>query len=284
MSKNSVEILYNKSDWDIAFIDWPLIDRVGHTMCTNCPENYEALERTDKLIERFITDLPSNTTLIIFTDHGRGEFRDHGGSSDAETHIFFYAMSKTTKFQAKRKNAKLNTFKQIHTAVILSTILQLPAPTGNIGAVNLDYIMSNDFDKIGQNEQLNLLNSLRTVLLYTDVAYNHPDISNIWSSIKSLNVNISHIADVIDDVLDKIRHDSLNIEQTKSVPAFGNNIYVILLLAFGISIWYPYRTFCNYCYVGWNKIELDLNESENEFEEEIDRNGSRIWRDMSQRF
>ena len=80
-------------------------------------------------------------------------------------------------------------------------------------------------------------------------------------------MNKSQIADVIDDVLEKIRHDSLNIEQTTSVPAFGNSVYVIMLLAFGISIWYPYRTFCNYCNVDRSEFELDLNEGENEFEE-----------------
>ena len=108
----------------------------------------EVLKRTEKMIKRYIEELPDNTTLVIFTDHGRGEFRDHGGSSDAETHIMFSMFNKDAKFRIDEETdhfqTKLESFSQVSVAATVSTLFQTNFPFNNVGPIRPEYLVYNN--------------------------------------------------------------------------------------------------------------------------------------------
>ena len=100
------------------------------------------------LLEQIIEQLPENVTLFIFVDHGRTDFKDHGGPSDGETHTIFSMYQKDAKFRygldKKLINGKLPIIQQVDISGVLSDLIQIPRPYNSISRVLPEFLAYSD--------------------------------------------------------------------------------------------------------------------------------------------
>ena len=100
------------------------------------------------LLEQIIEQLPENVTLFVFVDHGRTDFKHHGGPSDGETHTIFSMYQKDAKFRygldKKLINGKLPIIQQVDISGVLSDLLQIPRPYNSISRVLPEFLAYSD--------------------------------------------------------------------------------------------------------------------------------------------
>ena len=62
----------------------PGVDHAGHKFGPQHPEMGRKLREMNTVIEYVINNLPSDTVLLVFGDHGMTNSGDHGGDSESE--------------------------------------------------------------------------------------------------------------------------------------------------------------------------------------------------------
>jgi hypothetical protein len=66
---NTLELLEEGMP-DLMWVHFHGIDDDGHTYGPGAPEEQQAVQRVDAAVERLVAELPANTLVIIFADHG----------------------------------------------------------------------------------------------------------------------------------------------------------------------------------------------------------------------
>ena len=147
-NKLVLKYLDNSTDWDVALIDWQLIDHSCHSLCLDCEQTQFYLNSSNALLEQIIEQLPENITLFVFVDHGRQDYKDHGGPSDGETHSIFSMYQKDSKFRYgldnRLVNGKLPIIQQIDISGVLADLLQIPRPYNSISRVLPEFLTYSD--------------------------------------------------------------------------------------------------------------------------------------------
>jgi len=85
----------NRNDFTLLFFQFDSVDDAGHRYGYGTPEYLEAIERNDGYIARIVDAIEKrgwmkDTLLLVEADHG-GLGCDHGGASDEEKWVSFYA-------------------------------------------------------------------------------------------------------------------------------------------------------------------------------------------------
>jgi len=115
------------------------VDHVGHRYYANHPEMARKLGEVNAFIEDLIRELPENSILLVFGDHGMTEDGNHGGTSAEETDSVLFAYSKR-QFSAEIPIARSRLF-QIDLVPTLSVLLGLPIPFNNLGSPILELFL-----------------------------------------------------------------------------------------------------------------------------------------------
>jgi phosphatidylinositol glycan class O len=81
------------NSWNLFITHFLGVDHIGHTFNAFHPLMAERLKLMDSLLLRTIEQLPENTLLVFFGDHGMTDGGEHGGSTDEEifSGLFLYS-------------------------------------------------------------------------------------------------------------------------------------------------------------------------------------------------
>jgi phosphopentomutase len=78
------------SELDFTFLYLGSVDEVGHLEGWMSPAYLRQVEHIDALLSRIVEGLPSDTTLLLMSDHG-GHLRMHGTQDPADMTVPFMA-------------------------------------------------------------------------------------------------------------------------------------------------------------------------------------------------
>lgn len=115
------------------------VDHVGHRYYANHPEMARKLSEVNDFIEELMRELPADSLLLVFGDHGMTEDGNHGGTSELETDSVLFAYSKR-QFSQEIPVARSRLF-QIDLVPTLSVLLGLPIPFNNLGSPILELFL-----------------------------------------------------------------------------------------------------------------------------------------------
>ena len=90
------------------------------------------LSEMNSVIERVISDLPSDAVLFVFGDHGMTSSGDHGGDSESEVTAGMFVYS---PLLAVPGSAQVTSVAQIDLVPTLSLLLGVPVPFSSLGAI-----------------------------------------------------------------------------------------------------------------------------------------------------
>lgn len=173
LSQQQIEELYtlhNDSDhtygeihdhdphWDVLIAHFLGVDHAGHRYGVHHPEMHAKLRQMNDVLERTAANLPVNTLLLVFGDHGMNDNGDHGGGSDVEVNsaLFAYsrdrpltdlrfAVSNDNRIVPESDHEAIRSIQQIDLVPTMSFLLDVPIPYGNLGAVNPELAFGMDF-------------------------------------------------------------------------------------------------------------------------------------------
>lgn len=168
-------------------------------------------------MDLFIDKMGDNTTMVFLTDHGRGEYRNHGGSTKGEMYTIFGMYQKDLEFridqelEVKARKDKLRIVPQISLSATFSALLQTNYPFSNVGSVRTEYLVYNN---TSSNFEVNK-DLLKTVLL------NELQISKYIEYYKSSSNNPgSEIIDIMNDYLKKLdKNKGLLLKMLENIKA-----------------------------------------------------------------
>ena len=129
------------------------------------------MKQTEEIISHLIQNMSDDTSLVIVSDHGRDDTRDHGGNSLGELHTIFAMYQKDIKFKIDPMEksilhqGKLRVVPFISLASTISNILQTYVPFSNVGVLRPEYLIyennSSDFEIYKDIFKSVLLNELQ---------------------------------------------------------------------------------------------------------------------------
>ncbi|KAK2713819.1 hypothetical protein QYM36_009637, partial [Artemia franciscana] len=120
-----------ENDWKLLIAHCLGVDHAGHRYSPNHQEMERKLKEMDILVRRVMDNLPDNSLLLVFGDHGMTSTGDHGGDTKDEVDAALFAYSNSHPF-TNDTNGKIP---QVNLVPTLSTILGIPIPFSNIGQV-----------------------------------------------------------------------------------------------------------------------------------------------------
>jgi len=111
------------------------VDHAGHSYSAGHLEIERKLNDTEAVIKDIISFMDSNTTLIVFGDHGMTDDGNHGGGTANELRTVFFVYSKRPLLghELLYDRALTDQMKQLDLASTISTILGLTLPFQNLG-------------------------------------------------------------------------------------------------------------------------------------------------------
>ena len=118
--------------WDVLIGHYLGVDHTGHKFGPNHPEMARKLSEMNTVIEHVITNLPADTVLFVFGDHGMTSSGDHGGDSDSEVTAGMFVYSPGL---ALKHTDQVTSVAQIDLVPSLSLLLGVPIPFSNLGAL-----------------------------------------------------------------------------------------------------------------------------------------------------
>lgn len=126
-----------KTDWSLLVAHVLGVDHCGHKHGPYHPEMARKLRETNDLVALIVESLPEETTLIVMGDHGMTESGDHGGDSRNEIEAGMLVYSRLPLLGKKNEQVG-NVVNQIDVVPTISSLLGVPIPFSNIGAVILE--------------------------------------------------------------------------------------------------------------------------------------------------
>lgn len=115
------------------------VDHAGHKFGPHHPEMGRKLSEMNAVIEETVRQLPRDTVLLVFGDHGMTSSGDHGGDSEAELTAGLFVYSPGLKFRDGRD--AVTSVAQIDLVPSLSLLLGVPIPFSNLGAIIEDFFI-----------------------------------------------------------------------------------------------------------------------------------------------
>lgn len=134
-------LLDNGSQWDVLIGHFLGVDHVGHRYGPNHFSMKEKLNQMNDVIEKVVSQLDSDTLLVVMGDHGMDSTGNHGGDSPDEVEATLFMYSKSAKFRKLDGDAYNITdggkyhrlVNQIDLVPTISLLLGLPIPHNNLG-------------------------------------------------------------------------------------------------------------------------------------------------------
>lgn len=83
-------------EFDFTFLYFGTIDEVGHLAGWMSPRYLQQVEQIDSLLGRVLEAIPSDTTVLVMSDHG-GHFRFHGTDLPEDMTVPFFALGPSIK-------------------------------------------------------------------------------------------------------------------------------------------------------------------------------------------
>ena len=111
----------------------PGVDHAGHKFGPHHPEMARKLSEMNSVIEHVVRELPPDTVLMVFGDHGMTKSGDHGGDSESEVTAGLMVYSPLLALPASQ--SKVSRVAQIDLVPTLSLLLGVPIPFSNLGAL-----------------------------------------------------------------------------------------------------------------------------------------------------
>lgn len=129
-----------KPDWDLLIAHFLGVDHCGHKYGPMHNEMSRKLTEMNEVIKTLSETIDDDTMLIVMGDHGMTIEGDHGGASKDETEALLFAYSKHRSFVPTSYDDNVNFIQQIDLPSTLSTILGIPIPYSNLGAVSFQLL------------------------------------------------------------------------------------------------------------------------------------------------
>jgi hypothetical protein len=107
--------LKDDEDWKLFIAHFLGVDHIGHTFHVFHPLMRERVQLMDALLKKVINELPENSLLLFFGDHGMTDEGEHGGSTKEEiysglflysTHPFMHSSAGNSSPTSKEKNIR----------------------------------------------------------------------------------------------------------------------------------------------------------------------------------
>ncbi|KAI9470809.1 MAG: alkaline-phosphatase-like protein, partial [Benjaminiella poitrasii] len=156
-------LLSEKTDWEFLIAHFLGVDHCGHTYGPSDPNMSRKLQQMNTVIERLAEYVDDDTLLVVMGDHGMSVEGDHGGESieeltstlflhsgrqltdrkneafykrlhDERAHLLGYDLAEVTR-RLRYDGTIYPMVAQIHLVPTLSYLLQVPIPSGNLGAL-----------------------------------------------------------------------------------------------------------------------------------------------------
>lgn len=227
MLEDGYQFIFNNTDeWDFAILDSASLDNTGHIYCSNCQINDDDIKKTEQFIKSFIDNLTNNITLVILSDHGRDDNRDHGGDTLGELYTMFSMHQKDLNFKVNpmdqtvlSSQEKLDVIPHISIASTMSNLLQTFIPFSNIGAFRPEYLIYNDTQSeydihkdILKTVLLNGLQIIKYIKRYKE-AENGSSFKEIIDSMDNLTNDLNAHYDEVFEILSKIDKENSNTDK-----------------------------------------------------------------------
>jgi len=136
VDKEVKRVLYShlrtSNSWDVFIGHFLGVDHAGHKFGPSHPEMTRKLKEMNLMIEHTAKNLPEDTLLLVFGDHGMTQDGDHGGDSDSEINAGLFAYSPKLGL---RTSTASQSVAQIDIVPTLSLLLGVPIPFSNLGAI-----------------------------------------------------------------------------------------------------------------------------------------------------
>ncbi|XP_065581695.1 GPI ethanolamine phosphate transferase 3-like [Artemia franciscana] len=161
-----------ENDWKLLIAHCLGVDHAGHRYSPNHQEMERKLKEMDILVRRVMDNLPDNSLLLVFGDHGMTSTGDHGGDTKDEVDAALFAYSNSHPF-TNDTNGKIP---QVNLVPTLSTILGIPIPFSNIGQVVKGLLPLSPKDSL---YSLALHQNIAQVRQYLDNLYGHVDFEDL---------------------------------------------------------------------------------------------------------
>jgi phosphatidylinositol glycan class O len=107
------------------------------------------------MIEEIITRMDSDTTLLVFGDHGMTQDGNHGGGSELELRTVLFAFQKTpfpmSEIYAKNEDSFAffdSKVKLSDLPAMVSVLLDLPFPFSNLGVFHPIFAYTNNIKRV----------------------------------------------------------------------------------------------------------------------------------------
>jgi phosphatidylinositol glycan class O len=146
-------------DWAVLVAHFLAIDHIGHTHSAFSPLMADHLSQFDQMLEKIVNQLPPNSLLLLFGDHGMTDEGEHGGSSEEElkSGLFLYSnvdlRGNWSDEATKHDLSNPPEMYQIDLIPAISSILQTPIPFSNVGK----YVNSPFFSRLSGQGMLDIL-------------------------------------------------------------------------------------------------------------------------------
>lgn len=126
-----------RNDWSLLVAHYLGVDHCGHRYGPMHAEMTRKLKEMNEAIEKVISQMDNETTLLVIGDHGMTSTGDHGGDSQDEVNSLLFAYTKKYTFMTNSGN---ETMDQIDIPPTLAAILGTPMPYSNLGVINFDIV------------------------------------------------------------------------------------------------------------------------------------------------
>ncbi|KAK2723778.1 uncharacterized protein LOC136033694 isoform X3 [Artemia franciscana] len=120
-----------KKDWKLLIAHCLGVDHAGHRYGPNHQEMKRKLKEMDVFVRLVMENLPPNSLLLVFGDHGMTSTGDHGGDTNDEVNAALFAYSNSHPFT----NDTNREIPQVDLVPTLSVLFGIPIPFSNIGRV-----------------------------------------------------------------------------------------------------------------------------------------------------
>ena len=136
VDKEVKKVLYSHlkspNSWEVFIGHFLGVDHAGHKFGPNHPEMSRKLKEMNSVIEHVAKNLPSDTLLLVFGDHGMTNDGDHRGDSENEVNAGLFAYSPALGMSSGPVTPSVA---QIDLVPTLSLLLGVPIPFSNLGTI-----------------------------------------------------------------------------------------------------------------------------------------------------
>ncbi|GLV36572.1 Phosphatidylinositol glycan anchor biosynthesis class O [Carabus blaptoides fortunei] len=174
----------SKSDWSLLVAHFLGVDHCGHRYGPYHSEMERKLTEMNDAIKKVIDTIDDETMVFVIGDHGMTNTGDHGGDSELEvtSTLFIYSPTPLVSFES---DLYIESVKQVDLIPTLASILGIPVPFSNLGALILDaYPTVNSTKSILSTWQSALLALWSNVQQTTNYINKYSETSNQFSAEK----------------------------------------------------------------------------------------------------